>query len=155
MRKKCFILVGHSHWGKSKTLEALTGKDLGRHLKIEAIDEQLEAYVRRISNDDDEDALLKFSADLALRIKQDYLILTFCPKISASEKCQAILSNLKSVYDLYFFVLMENYQQTLHITDEEIALLEKYSPEIQRLYGHHEQDERSKQFADYISKKLR
>jgi len=155
MRRKCFILVGHSHWGKSHTLRALTEGRLGRHIIIPAIDPRLEAYVRRISNDDNEDALIRFSGDLALRISQDYLILTFCPNLSARRNCRTILRNLQTEYDLFFFVLREDYRQRRRITDQEIDFLREYGIEVTILNGHHEREIRAGRFAAFVRRYLR
>lgn len=155
MRRKCFILVGHSHWGKSETLWALTEGDLRRHMPIPAISRHLVAYVRRISNDDNEDALIRFSGDLALRIRRDYLVLTFCPKLSALRNCRTILRNLQSEYDLFFFVLREDYSQRRHITEQEIDFLRDYATDLSILNGHHEREVRARRFVAYIKRCLR
>lgn len=155
MRKRCFILVGHSHWGKSETLSALTNfLPRRRHIVIPSINPDLTAYVRRASNDDNEAALLRFSSTIALRVRQDYLVITFCPKLKAKRACQTILTNLREQYDLYFFVLMEDYWQEREITEEELSFMNEFATDLRRFYGHHEREVRAEHFATYVRNNL-
>jgi hypothetical protein len=155
MKKKAFILVGHSHWGKSLTLKALTKGDVRtRHLRIPKINRSMFAYVRRISNDDNEQALLQFSRGLASRIRQDYLILTFCPKINPSRNSTTILNALMDTYDLYFYVLWEDYSRERKITNAERAFLQGFASRISILRGHYEAAKRAEGFAEFVRDNL-
>jgi hypothetical protein len=100
-----------------------------------------------------EKALLNFSQDLALRIKQDYLILTLCPKINPPKNTNTILRALKSVYDMHFFVLLHDYSGTRKISKLEIQFLKEFG-KVQILAHHHEKEKRSEIFGKFIRETL-
>jgi GTP-binding protein EngB required for normal cell division len=119
--KKAFILVGHSNWGKSRTLKCLTGNS--RYVKKIPI-AGITFFIRRMSNDDDGQSLLDFVS----KIDQPNIIMTLCPNFQENEKTIDILSTLTSNnYYLFFFVLKYKYDQSQKISQEEIEELKNYS----------------------------
>lgn len=124
MRKKAFLVVGHSNWGKSWTLRKLTNDNV-RQTRI-SINEQ-GFFIRRISNDDNPDSLLKF-AQKGIHNKGNNVILTFCPNFEKKES-KEILELLNPHFELHFFVI--KYQQHPKkdgvVSDTEIKELRKYS----------------------------
>ena len=117
---KAFILVGHSNWGKSKTLKALTGGKIQfRYYRIG----EKEFVIKRMSNDEFSDKLKNFCESLNPK-ESKYVLLALCPDFDDSQKyTEAILACLKSKYELFFFVLRHKYNSNTCIADHEIDKL--------------------------------
>ncbi|MEI9918162.1 MAG: hypothetical protein WDO14_05095 [Bacteroidota bacterium] len=118
--RKAFILIGHSNWGKSKTLKSLIGSVRVTHWTIKGVD----FFVRRISNDDDEESLINFVDKRT--VNKGNIIITFCPSFDKGKQVEAILKKLKKDFSLHFFVLKHKYRSDEIIPDTEVAVLKKY-----------------------------
>jgi hypothetical protein len=152
---KAYIVVGHARWGKSQTLAEFTNHDRrSRHMQFFGRD----FFVRRISNDDNESALIRFvenSIQDGGPVWGNYLLMTFCPTFEKKRKPQAIhiLETLCDVYQLYFFVLQESYDRERIITDLEIEALRRYGF-VDILSGHHEAAIRARSLRRFIRENL-
>lgn len=125
-RGKAFAVVGHKHWGKSKTLKALTDGDIyQRKCMIKA----KKFLVRRMSNDDRPQSFYDLLNDLSPDQWQ-YVILALCPTLTDKRQRALLIPTLQSFrkrYQLFFFVLRTDYyKHTRHITDDEIDLLNRF-----------------------------
>ena len=122
---KAFILVGHSNWGKSATLKAMTG---GKpHIHYHQIADK-KFFIRRMSNDDFPEEFRDFCESLDPDTKE-YLLTTLCPDFDNQFKYTAnSLIILKEKYDLSFFVLKHKYGSDRCVTDQEMNSLEDYGP---------------------------
>lgn len=120
--KKAFILVGHSNWGKSRTLKCLTQNNIyRRNIQIGGI----EFFIRRMSNADNSESLLRFVKNT----EEPNIIMTLSPNFLGNTKTIDILKELKDSknYQLFFFVLKYKYDQSQKISQEEIEELKNYS----------------------------
>jgi hypothetical protein len=123
---KAFLVVGHKNWGKSSMLRALT--DDSRYPRKWPI-KSAEFFVRRMSNDDDPGALVKFAEALDPLVTP-YLIATLCPTFNDSKAFPALkrtLSAFKAKYNVFFFALRHKCSNPdVMLKDEEIDKLERY-----------------------------
>jgi len=154
MKKRAYIVIGHSDWGKSQTLSAFTNGDRRtRHMRFF----KKSFFVRRISNDDNEEALQNFvrkSIQLGGFVWENYLLMTLCPVFKKKyRETETILDRMLLLYDLYFFVLHENYNNGLVITEPEIDILNTYG-NVEILFGHHEASSRARQLLIFIRSNL-
>ncbi len=102
---KAFLVVGHSHWGKSCTLRALTGS-LSRYVTIAG----RRLHIRRMSNDDRRESFHKAVRAQSPRKHAD-VIIAFCPVFDGSDaKVQKTLRVLSTRYDIFAFVLLYQYK---------------------------------------------
>lgn len=122
MKKKAFLVVGHSSWGKSFTLRQLTN-DSPRVRRVE-LDGSV-FYIRRMSNDDHETKLLNFVKN-KLNTKGNHAIIAFCPVFDAGRKSKEILDILEKDFDLYFFVIKRRFNGAEEVSDKEIEVLMQY-----------------------------
>lgn len=114
MSGKIFFVVGHSNWGKSKTLKALTTHHQVRYFQIGGVD----FFIRRMSNDD----YLGEWAELVKGLRpseRPYVIVALCPNDDALK----LLEQLRSRYELFFWVLRHSYQDDRSISRKEEASL--------------------------------
>lgn len=120
---KAFIVVGHSNWGKSATLKALTGGKIQiRYFHIA----ERKIFVRRMSNDDFSEKFREFCETLD-PIERNYLLATLCPDFDDPRKHTAVsLEILKRKYRLHFFVLRYKFDKRAQITEKEITKLSHY-----------------------------
>jgi hypothetical protein len=101
---KIVFVVGHENWGKSKTLKSLTNGS--RYIKNYSIN-NINWFIRRMSNDDYPDKYYDFMDNLDIKTKSN-VIAAFCPNFDEkrNEKTVEILNSLKNKgYDLYFWVI--------------------------------------------------
>jgi len=154
--KKVFIYVGHSNWGKSMALKALTGGNshqrtvsiLGNNIRV-----------RKMSNDDDGQGLFNWVKNFPILYYQRFII-AFCPKASpidgeatlAQNKALDILIELQKTNQLYFFIQKEKYKNpTLQISLNEINWLRNFG-NIEILEGQFCANERANMFELFIQK---
>jgi len=104
---KIAFVVGHSNWGKSSTLKALTG---GSHHQrwITVLNEPV--FIRRMSNDDKYESYIDFMRKLDPAIRP-YLIAALCPVFGDQDNDTAdILKGLRDKgYELFFWVIERKY----------------------------------------------
>jgi hypothetical protein len=121
---KAFVVVGHSNWGKSRTLRQLAGGSRRRAWVL--LNGEIWIFIRRMSNDDIPDDLLDFVRRLDAN-KKAIIIIALCPDFDDnSKKTQLILDLLKKKYSIFFFVLKKKYDGDDEISDAEISSLRKY-----------------------------
>lgn len=146
---KAYLIVGHSNWGKSKTLKQLTSNS--RRVRYFSISGE-DFFIRRMSNDDFEKKLLKFVTD-ATKYKRN-LIIAFCPAFDKSRESKKILDILSKDFTLFFFVLKHKFGSDLTISKNEIDVLRKYG-DVSVFNKRNEEDKiRALSFEKYITKNL-
>ena len=120
---KAFVVVGHSHWGKSRTIRSLTGST---HIGWFELDD-LTIFIRRMSNDDKPDSLVDFLKKIDPGLKP-IIIIALCPNFDdRNRKTKGILRLVGKKYVPYFFVLRQRYSRrcgkTEEVTHKEIGTL--------------------------------
>ncbi|MDY3338690.1 hypothetical protein PG279_05810 [Riemerella anatipestifer] len=143
--KQIFLYVGHSNYGKSYALKALT--DGNSHKKSTQINGK-KIKVRKMSNDDDENKLLNFVQDIK-NSDYKYYVIAYCPKQEKSKNAKKILNILKEFGNLFFFVQKNRYSNNEEILPEEIDGLKKYG-KVEILKGKIEYGERCEEFKKFI-----
>jgi hypothetical protein len=142
---KAFFVVGHSRWGKSSTLIALTGSHREREHEMGG----RVFSIRRTSNDDEAEAWIRASGRLRPDSKP-YLILTLCP----TTEVQPALESLRDRYHLYFWIMRDKQQgHPAQISDEEIARLRGIGT-VRILEGRREPPQRAELFVTFIREQL-
>ncbi len=117
------VLVGHSNWGKSKTLKALTN-DIVQYRYWDIADKAF--FIRRMSNDDLSEDLKNFIINISPE-EQEYVLLTLCPDFDEPLKyVKANLITLSKKYAVFFFVLQHAYDSDRSVSSEEIEQLKEY-----------------------------
>jgi hypothetical protein len=147
---KAFVLVGHSDWGKSRTLQRLISpKKYGWWEYKPGVG----IFVKTMSNDDIVDSLVNFAKNTTPTIKK-IIIIALCPDFENPEKkTEVILDILKEKYELSFFVLAGKYDQTAQVLPGEIESLKKYGT-VRSLNKPMEDTERAKEFRALIDSVL-
>jgi hypothetical protein len=98
---KAFLVVGHRHWGKSRTLRALCDDKKGGWVIIKG----KRFFVRLMSNDDLPDSYLEFIESLD-PAKKPLVIMAYC----AESPPHALATALGKEYDLFFWVLEHKFK---------------------------------------------
>ncbi|MFH1719883.1 MAG: hypothetical protein ABIF19_21225 [Planctomycetota bacterium] len=152
---KAFFVVGHSNWGKSKTLRALTNGSGERYINIK----KARFFIRRTSNDDEWKKFDKFLKELDPS-RKPYVIVALCPKFDGrSRNIEEMLRQLKKKYKLFFFVLVHQWHEkgNRKISDGEIKKLERFR-EVKLYTANNNRDNadvtRAREFKRYIERKL-
>lgn len=147
MQKRAILVVGHKHWGKSKTLKALTND---KHSVV--IDGQT-FFVRRMSNDDKPEEYREFIESLN---GEPLIILAFCPTFAPGGDAPKVVEILlRKGYELSFFVLEERYRPLVRSRNEidqsEFDAMEKIAPSrVHRLKGKMSKEDRAKELEAFI-----
>ena len=150
MKGKAFILVGHENWGKSQSLKSLT--DNNHHVRRIIINGK-ELLIRRMSNDDQPESLLRRVKKIDPQ-RRTHVILTLCPNFhNPSRYTVNILNELAEKYELFFWVLKFKYATNKAISEDEIKRLEQYGTVEVFGSGQAESKERVKGFKEFIEKK--
>ena len=154
MRKKVFIYVGHSNWGKSMALKMITGGS--SRIKTANISGHI-VRVRKMSNDDDGKGLLDWVTDIP-RINYQRFIIAFCPNFpptsgeATKEQNRGldILLELQKTNDLFFFVQREQFNNPTNlISQDEINWMSNYGI-VQILSGQNPNATRATEFENFI-----
>ncbi len=141
-------LVGHEDWGKSETLYHLVG---GSRQRKWIVINNLDVYVRHMSNDDKPDSFLDFINN-ATPSNKPKIVVPLCPNfMNAEAKTEYALNILRNKgYGIHFWVMQFKYGSSYGITQEEISALREYGGvEIYSLKN--EAHERAIAFKDYLS----
>jgi hypothetical protein len=150
---KAFIVVGHKHWGKSKTLKALT---LGRLFHWFDINSH-RFWVKRMSNDDVPDEIYELLKNLDPKEKP-LVILALCPTFKDPDECKKLtnaLKQFKSNYRIFFFVLPAAYlNQKKQINNTEKNRLEEFGTVEELSSPKAECEQRAKEFKKFIIKNV-
>jgi len=144
---KAVCLVGHEDWGKSETLYHLVGGS--RHKGWITIN-NLNVFVRHMSNDDIPDSFIDFINNISTEIKP-YIVVALCPNFKDPEaKTDYILKTIiKKGYGLHFWVLRYKYGSNYGITAEEINELKKHG-EVTVYSEKTEAEVRTTAFREYL-----
>lgn len=121
---KVIFVVGHSNWGKSQTLRALTGGSHHiRKIEISGTD----YFIRRMSNDDLPDSFIKRMTTIHPDVWPNILA-ALCPDFDDPEKkTAAVLQALRDKgYMLFFWVLHKQYGTGELIKSAEISRLRTF-----------------------------
>ena len=154
MKKKVFIYVGHSNWGKSMALKMLTGGSSSK--KIANISGHI-VRVRKMSNDDDGKGLLDWVVAIP-RINYQRFIIAFCPQfppVSGEPTIEQnrgldILLELQKTNELFFFIQKEKFNDTTQqISQNEINWMLNYGI-VQILSGQNPNSTRATEFENFI-----
>jgi len=149
--KKAFIYVGHSDWGKSFALKKLTNNS--SKVKSCNINGQ-HIFVRKMSNDDDSDKLLKFVKGIVRKWQQNFII-AYCPKQDVNSQAKEILDELYKSCELYFFIQEEKYNDPQRkITPKELKYLDQIGKQLFILRGQNQDLGRAKSFEQFIKQYL-
>ena len=117
-RARAILVVGHENWGKSRTLQALTGGQ-----QRSAMFGSTRVYVKRMSNDDDPLQLEKYFRDLNPAV-QTRVLVAFCPKLAPPDtSARNLLAILQPGYDLLFWVQRDSYPDQRVISPAELAAM--------------------------------
>jgi GTPase SAR1 family protein len=149
MKKPIAILVaGHSNWGKSATLKALTEGRLFRSYQLSGAD----FFIRRMSNDDYTEAYKDF-IDECVAAPSGNILAAFCPHFETGDLrfSEHSLAQLQTRYDLYIFALKYQYHTDNRITDHELTSMARFG-EV-RIFDDQnaESEDRAVALEDYIA----
>lgn len=153
MKKPIAILVaGHSNWGKSATLKALTEGRLFRSYQLSGAD----FFIRRMSNDDYTEAYRDF-IDECVAAPSGNILAAFCPHFEAGDLrfTEHSLAALKKKYDVYIFALKYQYHTDNRITDQELNSMGRFG-EVQIFDDKNaEAEDRAVALEDFVTSILR
>ena len=119
---KAFVLIGHRHWGKSRTLRALTGGRLTRRDRIAG----RTFRIRRTSNDDLPSEFEDFVCSLQ-PATDPFVIVPMCPNFGGVQPAaESSLQELVGKYQVFVWVLRQAYGGGRQINQQEIAELTRF-----------------------------
>lgn len=147
-KPKVVFVVGHSNWGKSQTLRALTG-DSHRVRRTEIAG--TEYFIRRMSNDDQPEGFIKRMKAM----QPDFwpqILAALCPDFDDPEKdTAAVLQSLRDKgYKLFFWVLAKQYGTDDRIQKTEISQLRSFG-KVEIYDDEAEAHVRAKKFKAYVA----
>ena len=102
-KPQLFFVVGHKHWGKSRTLRALIG---GGHQVRKTTVGNHAFLIWRMSNDDIPKVWERRIGELRAQIHAR-AILTLCP----TEDAHPALDGLRTRYDLFFWIIRRSHRK--------------------------------------------
>ena len=146
-RPKIAFVVGHSNWGKSETLRALTS---GNPFKRSVTISDIKFFVRRRSNDDKPrsfiDRMKSFDP-----IDWPYIVAALCPDFDRPHKGTLdVLQTMRSKgYGLYFWVLEEQYGTKETIKRDEVSKLRDFG-KVEIYAGQAQALTRAKHFKSFV-----
>jgi hypothetical protein len=111
MKGKAFLVVGHTRWGKSSTLKALTDDRPVWYWKFQ----EKTFFVKRMSNDDGIDQW-RDAVSPSRPEKHPLLVVAMCPNEDAVET----LEGLSCDYDLNFWVIRHQFAGNGVVTDDQL-----------------------------------
>ena len=151
-KPKVFFVVGHSNWGKSKTLRALTN---GNHRVRRTSISGIEYFIRRMSNDDLPESFIKRMTTFRPAIWPN-IIAALCPNFDDPEKQTAeVLKSLQDKgYKLFFWVLQKQYGTGTIIRPAELSRLRAFG-KVELFREIAEADARSRKFKAFVASKGR
>jgi hypothetical protein len=147
---KIIFVVGHSNWGKSKTLKCLTNDS--RYVKTYTIND-INWFIRRMSNDDYSENYCNFMKNLNAEINPN-VIAAFCPNFEEkrNEETIEILNSLKNKgYNLYFWVIEHQFVTKKKMDSSFINELKNFG-EVEIYSKCEEADLRALALKDFIKK---
>jgi hypothetical protein len=147
-KPKVFFVVGHSNWGKSETLRALTG---GSHRVRRTTISGVEYFIRRMSNDDLPESFIKRMTTIN-PANWPNILAALCPDFDDPEKKTAVvLQALRDKgYELFFWVLHGQYGTGALIQPAELSRLRTFG-KVELLSEAAEASARSKKFKAFVA----
>jgi hypothetical protein len=118
---RAFLVVGHRHWGKSRTLRAVTNGKSGGWIKLNG----KWFFVRLMSNDDIPKSNPDSYREFVTRLdpgQKPLILLAYCPETSP----YPIIRALAAKYELFMWVLRHDYHRTRTISADEINALTRF-----------------------------
>ena len=148
-QQKIAFVVGHSNWGKSSTLRALTG---GSHRIRRTRIKDVEFFIRRMSNDDLPKSFIDRMKSLDPRA-WPCVIAALCPDFeNKAVPTEAILKSLqRKGYELFFWVIRHQYGTSETISQKELDLLKRLGT-IEVFSDRSEAEVRAKKFESFVKK---
>lgn len=147
-KPKIAFVVGHSNWGKSLTLKALTNGD--RYQRRVTI-KDVEFLIRRMSNDDLPESFINFmgSVDPA---SVPAIIAALCPNFEdAQAATESVLVGLRAKgYKLFFWVMEQQYGTGKVMPAADIKRLGKYGT-VKVFSKNAEAQARARAFRTFVS----
>jgi hypothetical protein len=142
------FVVGHSNWGKSKTLRALTNDNYRVHRTTIS---GVEYFVRRMSNDDLPESFIKWMTTVQPEKWPDILA-ALCPDFDDPEKETAdVLQALKDKgYRLFFWVLHKKFGANEFVQSSEISRLRTFG-KVEVVNDEWEASVRGRKFKAFIA----
>ena len=149
-KSRSILVVGHKSWGKSKTLQALTG---GKHSVIIG---GRRFFVRVMSNDDRPEEYIDFIKRLN---GEPFIILAFCPTFQDDGDAPTVLQALHNKgYELSFFVLKDRFKRSKRkaneINSEEIEAM-RAAGQLKTLATRMEAKDRADELRQFIETELK
>lgn len=123
VKGKIAFVVGHSNWGKSKTLRALTGDShYIRRMTILGA----EFWIRRMSNDDLTPEYAEFVGKLDPSLR-GHVIAALCPQFDdPTIGTMAVLESLRARYEMFFWIIERQYGRAGRVTPVELQVLGRF-----------------------------
>jgi predicted ATP-dependent endonuclease of OLD family len=155
-KSKVFVLVGHSNWGKSFTLNALTERYGDGWKKRSVIIKHELIPIKKMSNDDRPvDEIIKFAKRQIAGSKN--FIIALCPNFSPDRKkdTEKLLKILKDNCKVYFMLLKraQGDSDIRELQQSEIMVLREYG-KIEPISKKIDKYVRAKKFKDFIENSL-
>lgn len=147
MKPYAFLLAGHSHWGKSRTLRSLTVERRPAWTRIA----EVSFFIRRMSNDDWNEHYRNFITS-CVEDTSSNLIVAFCPNFEIPGRYSLdTLQRISAQYRVHVFALRHQYRSNLVISDLEIQTMSRFA-EV-RIYDERDREapERAIAFRNYIT----
>ena len=146
-KPKVVFVVGHSNWGKSQTLRALTG---GSHRIRRTEIAGIEYFIRRMSNDDQPKGFVKWMKAMHPD-RWPQILAALCPDFDNPAKDTAgVLQSLRdNGYKLYFWVLRSQYGTDNRISSTDISRLRSFG-KVDIFDEIAEANARAKRFKAYV-----
>lgn len=148
MPNPCVVfVVGHSNWGKSKTLRALTDDSVRvRRTVISGV----EYFVRRMSNDDLPQSFIDWMTTVE-PAKWPQIIAALCPDFDdAGKETADVLTSLQARgYKLHFWVLNKKFGTEEFVKPNEITRLRRFG-KVEVIEEEWEASNRAKKFKAFI-----
>ena len=125
-KSRVFLVVGHSNWGKSRTLRALTNGVLTKGLHPWITIDERQFFVRMMSNDDVPSSNPTSYPTLIHNLTPEqipFVIMAYCPEKDSSSP---LITALAKKYEIFAWVLEHKYDCKESIKESEIKALRKF-----------------------------
>ncbi len=148
MRKKIFLYVGHSNFGKSETLKCLTD-NISRKKRAEFFGERF--IVRKMSNNDNVLSYISFVTSLEITVKDSYIISAFSP--DREKESIYFLKKMSDFAHVHIFVQQYGFNGG-EITKEELQDLRSYDENLEVMTEILAAPVRAQRFLSFIEKHI-
>ncbi len=151
MTGKIVFVCGHSNWGKSETLAALTDwEHRKRWTEIDGVD----FWVKRMSNDDRPKEYFGIMGRLD-PASEPHVLAAMCPEFESPKADPSeLLTRLRDRgYRLYFWVMEHQYGRPYSVTADQIARLKTFG-DVDVFSRRVEAEERAAALRAYIRRRV-